>query len=339
MTGGPISLVDVASYLPEQRVGVEWFAQYADKEDPLKDSIMFRAPRYRHHVARDETAADMIERAFAALAERHGSDLGGQVDIVLTNVLLPDVPFTGVGAEVAHRIGARPEWVVDHHNGGCASFIAMIKLARALIASSGARTALLCCVQNCAGAVFTQPDVRRRSHAAVPGDACGIGLVTASAESPVLGIETRNIGEYAKDVGIRLDDGRKYWEVGEAQLDVSFTEDKIAAIIARGNRLVPETVGELCTRLGVSSREIDLLFTNQPNRMFLRNWREALELPAERHPDTYDDYGNLFGAGVPVTLDRQLRDGKVADGSLLVLAGFAHAGDYAAAAAVRWRAG
>jgi 3-oxoacyl-[acyl-carrier-protein] synthase III len=333
-----VSLVDVASYLPENKVGVEYFAQYADKEDPLKNSIMFRAPKFRHHVARDETAADMIEKAAATLFERHGTDVGKDVDIVLTNVLLPDVPFTGVGAEIAHRIGARPEWVIDHHNGGCASFIGMLKLAQALISAGDARTALLCNVQNCAGAVFTQTDVRTRSHAAVPGDACGVGLVTASAESPVLGIETRNIGEYAKDVGVRLDDGRKYWEVGESQLDVAFTEDKVANIIARGNRLVPETVGALCKQLGMTSKDIDLLFTNQPNRMFLRNWREALELPQERHPDTYDDYGNLFGAGVPVTLDRELRSGNVKDDSLLVLAGFAHAGDYAAAAAVRWQA-
>ena len=45
---------------------------------------------------------------------------------------------------------------------------------------------------------------------------------------------------------------------------------------------------------------IGLLVTNQPNRVFLRNWREALELPAERHRDTFDECGNLFAAGVPV---------------------------------------
>ena len=146
-----VSLVDVASYLPPNRVGVEWFAQFADSDDPLKDSVMFRAPRYRHHVAREESAADLVEKGARALLDRHGGDLAKDIDIVLTNVLMPDLPFTGVGAEVAHRIGARPEWVIDHHNGGCASFVGMMKLAQALISSSSARTALICTVQNCAG--------------------------------------------------------------------------------------------------------------------------------------------------------------------------------------------
>ena len=68
----------------------------------------------------------------------------------------------------------------------------------------------------------------------------------------------------------------------------------------------------------------------------MSNWREELGVPAERHLDTFDQLGNLYGAGVPVTFAHALRDGRVRDGDLVVLAGFAHAGDFAAAAALRW---
>jgi hypothetical protein len=85
-----------------------------------------------------------------------------------------------------------------------------------------------------------------------------------------------------------------------------------------------------------NAREIDLLVTNQPNRYFLRNWREALELPQEAHPDTFDSYGNMFGAAIPITLEHAIVDGRLKSGDLLALAGFAHAGDYAAAAIIRW---
>ena len=60
----------------------------------------------------------------------------------------------------------------------------------------------------------------------------------------------------------------------------------------------------MCDRIGLKPGDIDLLVTNQPNRVFLRNWREALELPRERHVDTFDECGNLFAAGIPVNLDR-----------------------------------
>jgi 3-oxoacyl-[acyl-carrier-protein] synthase III len=70
--------------------------------------------------------------------------------------------------------------------------------------------------------------------------------------------------------------------------------------------------------------------------VFLRNWREALEVPEERHRDTFDECGNLFGAGIPVNLDRAISEGQLNAGDVIMMAAFAHAGDFAGAAAVRW---
>lgn len=63
-TGPTVSLIDVASYLPENRVPAEYFAQFAESDD-LAGNLMFRAPKFRHHAAPDETSTDMIERAMA----------------------------------------------------------------------------------------------------------------------------------------------------------------------------------------------------------------------------------------------------------------------------------
>jgi 3-oxoacyl-[acyl-carrier-protein] synthase-3 len=44
----------------------------------------------------------------------------------------------------------------------------------------------------------------------------------------------------------------------------------------------------------------------------------------------------LFGAGIPVNLDHAISDGQVKTGDVVMMAAFAHAGDFAGAAAVRW---
>jgi 3-oxoacyl-[acyl-carrier-protein] synthase-3 len=44
----------------------------------------------------------------------------------------------------------------------------------------------------------------------------------------------------------------------------------VAAIIARGNRMVPEVVAAACDQAGVRPRDLKLLVTNQPNAVFLR---------------------------------------------------------------------
>ena len=331
----PVSLLDVSTYLPGEPIGVEYYEQFAGS-DELRENLMFRAPRHRHHVAPDETAIDMVERAAQGVIDRHGHDVVAGADVLITHTQLPDMPFYGGGGGMAHRLGMKPRFVIDLHNGGCAAFVLGLQLARQLLASGEGRTAVVAVAQNAAGQVFDQKTVRRKAQAAVPGDGAAVGLVAVSDASPILGVECRTYGEYAGDMTISMDPPRKWWQPGPGEGCIGFTESKITKVLARGNRQVPEVALAVCDRIGVRSADVDLLVTNQPNRVFLRNWREALELPAERHRDTFDECGNLFAAGIPVNFDRAVSDGQVKPGDLVLMAAFAHAGDFAGAAAIRW---
>jgi 3-oxoacyl-[acyl-carrier-protein] synthase-3 len=331
----PVSLIDVSTYLPGEPIGVDYYAEYASA-DELRNNLMFRAPKFRHHVGEDESATDMIVRATAGLIERHGPDVIADVDVLITHAQMPDIPFYGGGGAVADRLGMRPDWVLDLHNGGCAIFVLGLQVARQLLASGAGKTALIAVAQNAAGQIFDQPGVKRKAQAVVPGDGAAVGLVTLSDTSPILDVECRTYGEYAGDMTLAVDPPRKWWQPGPGEGSIGFTETKITKVLARGNRQVPEVALAVCDRIGVKSKDLDLLVTNQPNRVFLRNWREALELPKERHRDTFDVCGNLFGAGIPINLDRAITDGQLNTGDVVMMAAFAHAGDFAGAAAVRW---
>lgn len=335
MTTPTISLLDVSSYLPENRVPAEYYASFAGTDD-LRDNLMFRAPEFRHHADQDCTNVDMVERAAAGLLARHGAGVLADVDILLTHSQLPDLPIVGSGGEVAYRLGMNPELIVDVHNGGCAAFVLMLKLARQMLAAGNGHTALIAVSQTCASKIFDQEQVRRKAQSSVPGDGAAVGLLTVGGDSPILDVECRYYGEYAGDMTLESDPPRLWWQAGAGQGYVAFNESKITKVLARGNRLVPEVAQAVCDRIGIKSRDLDLLVTNQPNRVFLRNWNEALELPRERHRDTFHECGNLFAAGIPVNFDRAIDDGQVEKGDTVMMAGFAHAGDFAGAAAVRW---
>ena len=133
-----VSLIDISTYLPGEPISAEYYAQFAESDD-LRDNLMFRAPKFRHHVAEGETAIDMVERAAAGLIERHGQDAIANVDVLITHTQMPDMPFYGGGGGMAHRLGMKPNWVLDLHNGGCAAFVLGLQMARQLLASgSGA---------------------------------------------------------------------------------------------------------------------------------------------------------------------------------------------------------
>ncbi|RDH76564.1 3-oxoacyl-ACP synthase [Mycolicibacterium moriokaense] len=331
----PVSLIDIATYLPENRVPAEWYTSQSG-DDSLRDSPMFAPPDYRHHSGIDESNVDMIERAARNLMARHGGDVLEDVDVLLTHSQMPDLPIIGAGGELAHRLGMTPEWVIDVHNSGCASFVYMLSLARKLLASGAGSTALIAVSASAAGKVFEQQSVRKLAQSSVPGDGAAVGLVTVSDESPVLDVECRFYGQNAVDMTLECDPPRRWWQAGPGEGHVGFNEGKIMKVLSRGNRIVPEVVHAVCDRIGVKPKDLDLLVTNQPNRLLLRNWDEALELPHERHRNTFGECGNLFAVGIPVSLEAAIVDGQVKAGDVVMMAGFANAGDFAGAAAIEW---
>lgn len=332
----PVGIAGTGSYLPHEPISLDTYVAAGLQLTPMDNGPLFRAPTLRHHIEPGERAAELVERAAAPMFERLGIDPARDVDLLITNVLLPDDLFTGCGADAAARLGIAPEWIVDLHNGGCASFQYMLKIASSIMAGSGARGALIANVQNTAGQIFDLPGNRFKSHGVGAGDGCGVAYVTAGAEHRLLGVRTRNTPATARDLGMATPDGRRYWQSGDSVLDVQFDAAKTKETLDLGNRLVPEVVRELAEQCGFAVEDIDVLITNQPNRIFLRNWRTALGLDATRHLDTYDRFGNLYGAGVPVTLHDAVTAGRIESGALVVMAGFAHAGDFAAAAAFQW---
>ena len=246
-TTNTVSLIDVSTYLPENKVPAEWYAKFAGTDD-LRDNLMFRAPEFRRHAAHDESNVDMMVSAAEGLVARHGPDVLADVDVLLTHSQMPDLPIVGGGGELAHRLGMSPEYVIDVHNGGCAAFVLMLKLARQLLATGAGRTALIACAQNAAGKIFEQEQVRKLAQASVPGDGAAVGLLRVSEDSPILDVECRYYGEYAGDMTLTADPPRLWWQAGEGEGYVSFNEAKIMKVLARGNREVPEVALAVCDR-------------------------------------------------------------------------------------------
>ena len=322
-----ISLAALGSYLPETIIENSFF-----DIDSSSSASMFKGTRLRRHVAPGESGASMIHKAALDLQARIGEAAVREVDILLTNVSIPDQFFTGCGASVVHKLGCRPKRIIDMHNAGCVAFIAMLEVARDLINSGAGKTALLCCAQNAGGRMYSQPGNRSRAQSAIPGDGCGVGYVVANDSSPIRSITTQVYGDFADDMQATNDDGTAWYEPHQSCHYLDFAEHRIGKIVARGNRLVPDAVKEACKLAEIAPQDISFLSTNQPSPIFLRNWREALQLPREKQLESFETFGNMFGAAIQVNLAAAVRDKRIGQNQYVALGGFAHAGDYAAAA-------
>ncbi|PCJ46961.1 MAG: 3-oxoacyl-ACP synthase [Moraxellaceae bacterium] len=327
-----ISLVGAASFLPETIIDNEHFMNASG----IKRHPMFRGTKLRRHIKDTESATTMATAAINSLKEKLNLNLVNDVDVLITNVTIPDIPFVGCGAAIVGALGLKPKTVYDLQNGGCVSFIFMMELAQMILNSTEAKSAIICNIQTAAGRICGQDDNLKLPQSAVPGDGCGAAYFVKGDRNPIHSIVTKTHGEYANDMKIVTSDGRDWWQPGTTAFNIDFGEEKISSVIARGNKLVPEVMYEALALADLQASNIDTLITNQPNRIFLRNWREAIQLDEDQHINTLPDHGNLFGAGIPISLTLGLDSGRIKPGTKILLSGFSHAGDYSAGAVLSW---
>lgn len=326
-----LSIIDIEESMPGKIVHNDFFGE---PEVRLKNK-MFSGTKERRHVERDEYASEYFASAAERLFARLGINARDDVDMILTNVSVPDEAFTGCGAVVNKKLKGNSKWIFDIHNTGCVSFLFLMEMANAYMVAHGVRHALICLGQTAGGRVFGQEDTRQFAQAAIPGDGFAVVYVTNSQERPLLAMELKNHPSNAEDMYTDCN-GKKWWEARECSGKIDFDEDRAVTIITRGNRTVPAMIHQACQQYGIKTTDIDYLITNQPNTNFLRNWREAVLIPKEKHLDTFEKYANLFGSGIPVTLAEALKAKTIKKGDMLCLAGFSHACDFSGAALVRW---
>ncbi|WP_127717323.1 3-oxoacyl-ACP synthase III family protein [Halobacteriovorax sp. HLS] len=325
-----MGLVDIEEILPAKIVDNSFFGD-AFKENQNR---MFKGCVERRHIGDKEQSVDYFASAAKKLLERNGLQ-AQDVDMILTNVSVPDHIFTGSGAILNKKIGGKAKWIFDLHNTGCVSFIYMMEVAKSFMLSHGVKRVLLCSGQTAGGRIFAKEENKNLPQSAIPGDGFAVALFEETESRKVLATVQEVFPENSEDMKANYA-GKDHWEARSEVGNLEFPEEKVTQIIGRGNRLVPKMIYQALKEANLKVTELDYLITNQPNYLFLRNWREAVLLPQERHLNTFSKYSNLFGAGIPITLAEANKEGKFKEGDLICLAGFSHAGDYAAATLIRW---
>ena len=333
----PVSLIDVSTYLPGEPIGADYYAQFAESDD-LRDNLMFRAPKFRHHVAagRNRDRHGRAGRRGAGRAAR--PDAIANVDVLITHTQMPDMPFYGGGGGMAHRLGMRPSWVLDLHNGGCAAFVLALQVATQLLSSGEGADRV-----DRDRAERGGPGLRPAHGAAqAAGRRCPVtaprsALVTLSDESPILDVECRTYGEYAGDMTIAVDPPRKWWQPGPGEGCTSGSPK------ARSPRCWPAATGrcpkwrspsvtESACNPRISTCWSPISPTGCSCATGARRWscpRSATSIPST-------NAATCSRAGIPINLDRAITDGQLKAGDVVMMAAFAHAGDFAGAAAVSW---
>ncbi len=293
-------IASIAAALPPKVVPNQ---QIAERLGVDGDWISTRTGVHERRVAEpDATLAALSAEAAEPALERAGID-AVEVDLVLVATSTPDEIVPNAAPLVAERIGAVGAGAIDIGS-ACTGFVAALELAAAMIEAGRARTVLVIGAELMSRVI----DYDDKRTAGLFGDGAGAAVVVAGGQGAIGPIKLHADGAGAANVTashserlLRMD-GRNTFRAAVARLS--------------------EVTTEVTAEAGVELDQIDLFVYHQANSRILSAVGERLGLDPERVVDSLGAHGNTSAASVPIALDQALREGRLREGSRVLIAAF-----------------
>jgi 3-oxoacyl-[acyl-carrier-protein] synthase-3 len=326
-----VGVLGTGSYLPERVVDNAEIASRVPRTtaDWITERTRIEGRRY---AAAEQATSDLAAEAGRRAVNRAGVT-AADLDYLIVSTSTGDSPQPPTSCLVQHKLGATGAACFDI-NVVCAGFVYGVALARSLIAVRPDALVLVVAADIYSRIVdFDDP-----STAVLLGDGAGAAVFGAGPQPyGILEVGLASRG-----------DARELIYVAAGGSRTPTSAETVAGgghyfrMNGRGVRdfvmeTVPLAIDDLLLRAGLRHGDVDHFVPHQANGVLLRQLVEKAGLQHARTHYTLERYGNVGSASVPVALDDAYLSGTLADGDLVVLAGFG-GGMSIGTCVLRWRA-
>jgi 3-oxoacyl-[acyl-carrier-protein] synthase-3 len=271
-------------------------------------------------IADQETGAADMGAAAARVAMERAGITAAEVDLVLVSTATPDRLLPSTGCDIQALLGATNAGAYDYAT-ACSGFPYGLALAEGHIAAGQGETVLVICTEKMSSIV----DWTDRGTCVLFGDGAGAAVVRPAEDGARAGI----LSTFVKSDGTLAD--LLYRPAGGARIpiDVAVLDDRTHYVKMAGPEVFKSAVRAMCEaaeqalrRAGVTSGEIDLLVPHQANIRIIEATAKYAGMPMEKVFVNVDRYGNMSSASVPVALDEAREQGRIGEGSLVLMVAF-----------------
>ena len=285
--------------------------------------------RSRYVVGPGEACSDLAVKA-ARRALEAANISAADLDMILLATCTGDYPLPATACLIQHQLGATKAAACDL-SAACCGFVYALSMADAYV-KTGMRHVLV--VGSEVMSAIT--DWTDRNTCILFGDGAGAAVVSAS-EGPngILSTHLRSDGALWELIavpggGSRLPPCEKV------------VAEKLNCIKMKGNetfkvavRTLEDIARETLAANKMTVADVDLYVPHQANVRILTAVADRLGLPLDKVVLNLDRYGNTSAASIPIALDEAVRQGRIKDGSVIMLGAFG-AGLTWASALIRW---
>lgn len=259
--------------------------------------------RRRHVAPADRTLVDLATEGGRAALEDAGIDPGA-IDLVIVATVTGEMLCPAAGPVVAANLGIEEAASFDL-NAACSGFLTGLSMASSQIATGSSERALVIGVD----LMYRVIDHDDRSTAGIFADGGGAVVLSPSPEGGRIG-----------RIHLGSDGGRG--ALVEATREEAIVRmnghDTFRQAVKRLCETTLDALGEAELALG----DIDLFVYHQANSRIIAAVGEKLGLDPERVVDCVGEYGNTSAGSIPIALGVAREDGRLRDGSRVLLGAF-----------------
>jgi 3-oxoacyl-[acyl-carrier-protein] synthase-3 len=328
MTGRSAVITGTGSSVPERVVTNHDLEKIVDTSD---EWITTRTGiRERRIAGEGEGVSKFAEEASRQALAAAGLD-PADVDLIILATVTPDMPIPATSCVLQHALGCTRAAAFDM-SAGCSGFIYAQSVAKQFLLSGRCRHVLVI------GAELLSKYIDWRDRTTCVIFADGAGAVVMSEGDPPRGVLATAIHTDGSMAGyIHMPGGGTLHPPTAETL-----KEDLHFIKMRGNetfkiavRSLEEVSLEVLGQVGLKPADVDWFIPHQANQRIIDAVGARLGIDAARCYVNIDRYGNTSAASIPIALDEAVREGKVKEGDVVLMAAFG-AGLTWAASVVRW---
>jgi 3-oxoacyl-[acyl-carrier-protein] synthase-3 len=318
-------LTAIEYYLPEKILSTrdlstefpEWSVEKIDGKTGISE---------RHIAGPQECSSDLAVAAARKLFDS-GACQPEEIDFLLLCTQSPDYFLPTTACLVQDRLGIPTTAGALDFNLGCSGFVYGLGLAEGLIASGQARKLLLLTAETYSKFLHPQD----KSVRTLFGDASAATLLTASEQHSLGPFVYGTDGSGAPNLIVPAGGMRQ----ARTALTAIAIEDDSENLRSQDNLFmagaeifnftlsaVPISIHTLLEKAQVSFEQVDLFVFHQANRFMLDHLRKRMKIPVKKFQVSMAHSGNTVSSTIPIALKEAQREGRLQQGSIVMLVGF-----------------
>lgn len=310
-----VGIVGTGSYVPENVITNVDLEKIVDTNDEWITSRTGIGER--HFAPKDMPVSELCYQAGLRALE-DAKVAAEDVDLIIVATITPDYAFPATACLVADRLGAKKAAAFDLE-AGCTGFIYGVATGSQFVATGMYKTVLVIGGETMSKIL----NMEDRSTCILFGDGAGAAVL-----QPV----EKGFGFLNFELGADGSGGKLLIQPAGGSMcpaSLETVEKKLHTVHMAGSevykfavRIMGEVAGKVLEKAGLTHEDVDLLIPHQANIRIVDAAVKRLGISPDKVIINLDKYGNMSAASIPVALDESAKEGRLAEGDIVVMVGF-----------------